>query len=71
MPVPMFPSSAKQLWNLLAYLNQIRKKPRKHDKNPQRGQEAGEGKAVKTHSVASWLLLSGGVCTQFKSNIVP
>lgn len=59
MPVPLLPStsslpsSAKQLWNLSAYLNQIRKKPRKHDKNTQRGQEAGEGEAVKTHSVAS------------------
>lgn len=62
---------AKQLWNLLAYFNQIRKKPRKHDKSPQRGQEAGEGEAVKTHSVASWLLLSGGERTQFENNPVP
>lgn len=31
------PSPAKQLWNLLAYLSQIRKKPRKYDKSPQRG----------------------------------
>lgn len=59
MPVPLvastssLPSSAKQLWNLSAYLNQIRKKSRKHDKHPQRGQEAGEGEAVKTHSVAN------------------
>lgn len=77
MPAPLLasisslPSPAKQLWNLLAYFSQIRKKPREHDKNPQRGQEAGEGEAVKTHSVASWLLLSRGVCTLFKNSIVP
>lgn len=77
MPVPLLPSTsplpspAKQLWNLLPYLNQIRKKPRKHNKNPQRGQEVGEGEVVKTHCVASWLLLSEWACTPFKNSIVP